>query len=212
MIKEGKTLQDFIDDKEKAREKKRAEYLKKIIIVPIPQEIRIKARKAANAIEEARKDSKKTRDGGDDKDYKGILGQWGVQTAIEDMGFRPEVDDPFKVKKGGDDFDIKFGDEIWDVKCRWWWNNEWCFNESIIMAEHEATEAKSCDYYVFCTPDKGYKNIYILGAYDYYHTWEELDEINEKVLAKLPFPAAGWLHVKKLTPFKEFVLRTKSFL
>ena len=179
--------------------------LKDIIVIPTTPEIVEKYRIAATNMGKENKGGK-TRDGGDYKDLKGCLAQWAVHEYLNDCGWEHEYREPYVEKQYGDEFDIKFCDEIWDVKGRSWWDEKWFFNIDILMGVHEKTEAKSADWYIFCTVDKEYKNVYILGGKTSYDTWNELQEVKDQ--SHLPFPAEGSFKSRTLTPIRKLILRT----
>ena len=177
--------------------------LEDIIIVPVPPSELLRARKWAKAIGEENK-GERTRDGGDDRDIKGCLAQWAVHKYLEDAGWDHTYSLPYIKDQHRDQFDLLFSDEIWDVKCRGWWKEEYYYNISILMATHEKSEAKPCDYYIFCTTDTSFNNIYILGAKSYDSTWNELQPVDQ---SKMRFPTAGELKSRSLTPLRKHILK-----
>jgi hypothetical protein len=150
---------------------------------------------------------RKTRDGGDYKDVKGCLGQWGVHQYLVDNKWSHSYSPPYVKEQYGDQYDIKFCGEIWDVKCREWWNEDYYYNIKIKMGEHEKTEAKPCDSYIFTTTDKEYNNIYILGAIPYHNLWNELQPLDDISNSMMKFPCAGSIPSRNLIPIRDFILR-----
>lgn len=173
-----------------------------VIIVPIPDEILKWAERAAVKLDTENFGSN-TVDGGKHKNIKGCLGQWAVHKYLEDNRWKHTYSKPYVEKQYGDSFDIKFLDQIWDVKCRDWWNEEYFFNIRLNMTKKERGKPKSCDYYVFCTVDTSYKNVYILGIQTYDKVWKELNPIDRT----MKIPTAGFIRSNILIPLKKHIIR-----
>jgi hypothetical protein len=178
--------------------------LSDIVVIPTTQEIVSEVTKWAKMMGKENF-GLRTRDGGSERDIKGCLGQWAVHQYLTVMGWDHEYSPPYVEKQYGDAFDIKFCGDIWDVKCRSWWKEDYFYNIDILMGKHEKTEAKPCDYYIFTTTDREYKNIYILGGKTYYDTWNELKEVIDQ--SHLPFPAEGSFKSRTLTPIRKLIMR-----
>lgn len=151
----------------------------------------------------ARNIGAKTKDGGDLRDVKGSLGQQAVHIKLEDWNLRHKYSDPFDKDSCGDDFDIKYGNEIWDVKTRGWWNDKYFFNIKLYMGEHE--EERKPDFYVFATNDYGMDYVYILGVIGSGKLWKSLKTPEKNV--KFRFPSAGYIYSRELEPFRDFAMR-----
>jgi hypothetical protein len=173
-----------------------------IIKAPISKETLNTAKEWAIKLDKENQ-GKNTKDGGVDKNIKGCLGQMGVHAVLKKWRWPHEYSAPYQKELYGDDYDIKVGDEIWDVKCRGWWKEEFFYNISVIFSVHE--EKNKCDHYIITTTDEEFENLYILGAISYNELWSSLSPVPKSW--KMKFPAAGIVKSHQLTPFKKFVFR-----
>lgn len=184
---------------------------KDVITIPIPDHILKWAKKAAVELDREN-DGENTQDGGSDKNVKGNLGQWAVSKYLTDSNLKHTYEKPYVKEQYGDRFDIEFCGDIWDVKCRGWWSEEWWLNNNIFMTLREQKEAmkpdhKKTDYYIFCTVDKEWKNIYILGVKSFVKVWSELKDLTERELKHTVIDTAGTVSVRSLTPIKKHIWR-----
>lgn len=182
-----------------------------IITIPIPVKILDWARKVSPLLDNENHGSN-TQDGGEYKNIKGCLGQWAVHQYLVDKNWDHRYEEPYVKEQYGDHFDIKFCGDVWDVKCRGWWNEKWCLNNDIFMTKKEQVDSskpdhKKCDYYVFCTVDKEWENIYILGIKSFVKVWLELQDLTEEELKHTKIDTSGTVSVRSLTPLKKHILR-----
>lgn len=176
--------------------------LKDIKKVPIPEELLEKATAWAKALDRENA-GEKTLEGGVEKNIKGCIGQWAVHALLDSWNWPHKYSEPYQKDLHGDDFDIKVAGEVWDVKCRNKWNEEYFYNIEALFTEQE--KEKECDYYIVCTPDEGMKNVYILGAISYQDLWDNLKPAAEG--RSYRFEPAGRIFSHNLSPFHKFVFR-----
>lgn len=148
----------------------------------------------------------RTRDGGSEKDIKGSIAQILVHEYLESLRIPHEYSSPYTKGQHGDPYDILFSDMVIDVKCRGKWSEKYFYNIKLLMAEHELTEAKPCDYYVFCTLDEDFSNLYILGVLSYRETWGNLKPLSPEEKKVLLFPAKGFIYSRSLAPFSDLFM------
>lgn len=175
----------------------------------IPDKVLEYARKIAFLLERENK-GQKTRYGTDQRDIKGFIGQWAVHRYLKDEGWDHEFSKPYVEKQYGDSFDIKFGDELWEVKTRDWWKEDYFFNIRILMGEHEKLtfdHKKKCDYYIFVTTTRDYKKAYILGGISGYGLWNSLQNLTESEGKYIKYPTEGKIYSRQLAPIRKVILK-----
>jgi len=177
------------------------------IAIPIPPDILEWAIKIAQLLDEENEGSN-TMDGGKEKNVKGSLGQWAIAQWLSANNWLHDYSQPYIPKQYGDPYDLFVnGIDIWDVKCRDWLDTIDKYG-SILMGENEQKSTKKCDYYMFCTPDREYKNIYIIGGITKSGLWNNIIEISEKVQERLLYRAAGKIWVSRLKPIHHIITHT----
>jgi hypothetical protein len=178
--------------------------LSDIIIIPITPERLLWAKESAKKLDEQNTGSN-TQEGGKDKNIKGCLGQWAVHTYLENNKLEHTYSKPFVDKQFGDTFDIKFCEDTWDIKCRGWWYEPTFGNLRLLMTQKEQDKPKKCEFYIFTTVDRDFKNVYILGAKSYSKTWEYLEDLTEAEENIIRFPTAGVVISRSLTPLYQHI-------
>jgi len=187
----------------------KAYELKDIPVIDIPNPVIEYAKEVATLLDKENQ-GKKTMDGGKNKNIKGTIAQWAVHKYLEDNGWYHEYSKPYTKEQHGDKYDILFaGEEVWDVKCRDWWNEEYFYNHRILMGEHEFDSfcEKPCDYYIFTTLEKDLSKAYILGGLVGYDLWDKLQELKESEKTHMKYPTKGKTYSRYLTPIRDLILR-----
>jgi hypothetical protein len=147
-----------------------------------------------------------TMEGGKEKNIKGCLAQWAVDEYLDDEGWSHTYSLPFVNNQHGDSFDILVGEDVWDVKCRGTIEDVIKYG-TLLMGENERS-GKVCSYYIFCTVDPDFSNVYILGGKNYHNTWDELVPLSEKSQAKMKYKAAGNVKVSSLKSIMNVLMHT----
>ena len=177
------------------------------IQIPITDEILAFAREKAPLMD-AENQGRNTLDGGKDKNVKGIVGQWAVRQYLIQQKWNHTYSEPYVPEQYGDPFDIIVAKtDVWDVKCRGWFEGIKEYRTILMTKKEEADkDKKECDYYMFTTVDYKYRNCYILGGIRSYLLWDKIKKVDPK--RKMPIPTAGYLHTKHLAPIYKVILHT----
>ena len=81
------------------------------------------------------------------------------------------------------------------MKCRSW-EDEIEKYGNVLMGEHERECVKKCDYYMFCTPDRDFKHIWIIGGISHGDLWNKLEKLPAKSQKKMKYDTAGQIKTR----------------
>lgn len=181
-------------------------------IIEIPDDIKSLCKKYADGLDQNRHFGRKV--GRWDDLYRSCIGQEMVHYYLDSLNIGHEYMKPYHSEgRPLNEFDIKISDETYDVKTRSRWNETYCHNIELIMSEHEREEKHKVDFYIFATIDETLKNIYLLGAKEYFSLWNNLHDPKEfwdnakTKKREYLFQPAGYILSRELEPLKKIIFR-----
>lgn len=104
------------------------------------------------------------------KNVTGYLGHLAVEVYIRDMGFYCESTRTEKYRRG-DQYDIKYDDDLLDVKAHRGELTQWFFNEKMLIFDHHMRKAET--HYAFVMVHPEWYEAYIFGVINASDFWDK---------------------------------------